>query len=118
MTIEGVPNSVYSQGIPKSRFYSEAKRVFNKREGLYDRFITIREFYSSKFALFVDLRDIEDNSRHGGGKKDINTQSGVLLEITKLTTTANGKCRIFVLSDGRELHKLRLEKYRILGYIT
>ena len=28
VTIEGVPNSVYSQGIPKSRFFSEAMRVF------------------------------------------------------------------------------------------
>lgn len=28
VTIEGVPNSVYSQGIPKSKFYAEAKRLF------------------------------------------------------------------------------------------
>ena len=30
----------------------------------------------------------------------INTQSGVILEITKLATTTNVKCRIFVLSDS------------------
>ena len=99
VTIEGAPNAVYSQGIPKNRFYSEAKRVFNSVED-YDRFITIREFYNSKFALVIDLRAIEDNSRHGAGKKVINTQSGVLLEITKLATTTNVKCRIYVLSDG------------------
>ena len=99
VTIEGAPNAVYSQGIPKNRFYSEAKKVFNSVED-YDRFITIREFYNSKFALVIDLRAIEDNSRHGAGKKVINTQSGVLLEITKLATTTNVKCRIFVLSDG------------------
>lgn len=28
LSIEGVPNSVFGQGIPKSRFYSEAKRLF------------------------------------------------------------------------------------------
>ena len=74
VTIEGAPNAVYSQGIPKNRFYSEAKRVFNSVED-YDRFITIREFYNSKFALVIDLRAIEDNTRHGAGKKVINTQS-------------------------------------------
>ena len=83
VTINRVPNAVYSQGIPKNRFCSED----------YDRFITIREFYN-KFTLVIDLRAIEDNSRHGAGNKVINTQSGVLLEITKLATTANVKCRI------------------------
>ena len=85
VTIEGVPNAVYSQGILKNRLYSEAKRVFNRVQDYY-RFITITEFYNSKFALLMDLRVIEDNSRHGAGKV-INTQSGVLLEITKLATT-------------------------------
>ena len=66
---------------------------------IYDRFITIAEFYNSKFVLLIDLRVIEDNSRHGAGKV-INTQSGVLLEITKLATTTNVKCRVFVLSDS------------------
>ena len=28
VTIEGIPNFVYSQGIPKSRFFKEANRVF------------------------------------------------------------------------------------------
>ena len=66
VAIEGVPNAVYSQGIPKNRFYSEAKRVFNNVAD-YDRFITIRQFYSDTFALVIDLRAIEDNSHHGAG---------------------------------------------------
>lgn len=82
------PNADYSQGLPKNRFYSEAKRVFNIVEEC-DRFITIRQFYNDKYALVIDLRAIEDNSRHGAGKKVINTQSGVLLEITKLATTVD-----------------------------
>ena len=66
ITIEGVPNAVYSQGIPKNRFYSEAKMVFNSAED-YDMFIIIREFYNSKFALVIEMRAIEDNSRRGAG---------------------------------------------------
>ena len=90
VTIEDVPNAVYSQGIPKNRFYSEAKRVFNNVDDS-DRFITIREFYKNKFALVIDLRSIEDSTWHGASKKVVNTQSGVLLEITNLATTANVK---------------------------
>ena len=32
VTIEGTPNSVYSQGIPKSRFFEETNRVFKYNE--------------------------------------------------------------------------------------
>ena len=99
VTIEGVPNAVYSQGLPKNRFYSEEKRVFNNVED-FDRFITIRQFYNDKYELAIDLRAIEDNSRHGAGKKVINTQSGILLKITKLSTMVDVKCRIYVLSNG------------------
>ena len=98
-TIQVLPNAVYSQGIPKNRVNGEAKSVFNGVED-YDRFITIREIHDSKFALVIDLRSIKDNTRHGAGKKVINTQSGVLLVITKLATTTGVKCRIFMLSDG------------------
>ena len=99
VTIEGNPNMMYSQGIPKNRFYSEAKRLFNKVED-YDRFITIQSFYKDRFALVIDLRSIEDNMKHATGKRIVNTQSGVLLEITKLVTTVDVTCRIYLLSDG------------------
>ena len=99
VTIEGVPNSVYSQGIPKSRFREEAGRLFGR---YYDpeRSVSLREFYKDQFACVVDLRTHDDNFATGTGKKLVNTQSGVLLEIKKLATTANVLCKMFVLSDG------------------
>jgi hypothetical protein len=33
VTVEGVPNAVYSQGIPKTRLYEEARRLFIRSEG-------------------------------------------------------------------------------------
>ena len=73
--------------------------MFNNVED-FDRFITIRQFYNDKYELAIDLRAIEDNSRHGAGKKVINTQIGVLLKIAKLPATVDVKCRIYVLSNG------------------
>ena len=90
VAIEGNPNMVFSQGIPKNRLYSEAKRVFNRVE--YDRFMTVQSFYK--------VRSIENNMKHATGKKIVNTKSCVLLEITKLATAVDVKCRIYVLSDG------------------
>lgn len=62
--------------------------------------MTIQKFYKSGFALVIDLRSIQDNRNVATDKKIVNTQSGVLLEITKKATTANVMCRVFVMSDG------------------
>ena len=101
LTIEGVPNSVFSQGLPKSRFFEEAKRFFCPmcEKSMADEFMTIDKFYKDGFAFVIDLRSTQDDTT-GGGKKIVNTQSGVLLEITKKTTTADVQCNIFIVSDA------------------
>ena len=99
ITIEGKPNLIYSQGIPKNRFYDEAKRMFLMVRD-HESEMSPQDFYRDKFALVIDLRSIEDTSRHETGKRIVNTQSGVLLEITKLATTADVICRTYVVSDA------------------
>ena len=82
VTIEGAPTEVYSQGIPKERFYDEAKRLLgNKMEK--DEFMKPQKFYKDKFALVIDLRSNEEMQKTGHGKKIVNTQNGILLEINK-----------------------------------
>ena len=75
VTIEGNPNMVYSQGINKNGFYSEAKREFNQVQD-YVRLISIQSFYNYLFALVIDLRSIVDNMKHETCKKSANTQLG------------------------------------------
>ena len=67
LQIEGVPNKVYSQGIPKSRFYEEAKRLFGSKDER-DEFMTFQKFYKNKFALVIDLRSHEELDKTGFGK--------------------------------------------------
>ena len=98
LTIEGVPNQVYSQGIPKSRFYDEAKRLLGSKLGM-DEFMTPEKFYKDKFALVIDLRSNEELDKTGHRKKIVNTQNGILLEIKKTAHTGNIHCYIFVVSD-------------------
>lgn len=98
VTIERIPNSVYSQGLNMSRLFIEAKKVFlnRKRDTL-----PITEFFSdNKFALTIDLRTFNDNNVSNNGTKILNTQSGIFLDITKEATTTDLICYIFVVSDG------------------
>ena len=100
LTIEGVPNSVYSQGIPNSRFYEEAKRLFSQKK-VKDQFMTVAKFYKDKFALVIDLRSHEEVNKTAHGKKIVNTQNGILLEIKKKAHSGNINWNIFVISDGQ-----------------
>ncbi|CAB3996848.1 Hypothetical predicted protein [Paramuricea clavata] len=98
VTVEGVSNAVYSQGIPKTRLYEEARRLFGTGEISHQ---TLTNFFKDKkFALVIDLRTVNDVSTFGNGAKIQTTQSGILVEITKKATTANVVCHMFVLSDG------------------
>ncbi|CAB4004522.1 Hypothetical predicted protein [Paramuricea clavata] len=101
LTIEGVPNAVFSQGLHKNRFFEEAKRFFCPmcKKSMADEFMSISRFFSDGFALVVDLRSTQDDTT-GGGRKIVNTQSGVLMEIKKRATTADVQCNIFVVSDA------------------
>ena len=65
-----------------------------------DKLTSIQKFYKDHFALVIDLRTVNDSFTSGNGKKLVNTQSGLLLEIKKKATTENIICKIFVLSDG------------------
>ena len=71
VTIEGVPNQIYSQGIPKSQFYDGTKRLSGLKDE-NDQFITPQKFYKHKFALVVNLRSDEEVEKPGHGKKIVN----------------------------------------------
>ena len=98
VTIEGTPNQIYGQGIPKNRFYDEAKRLFGN--GANNPLMTLKSFYKNHFALVVGLRNIEDNSVYQTGRKLTSTESGIQLEIQKKATTEDVDCHIFIISDG------------------
>ena len=98
ITVEGVPNAIFSQGMKKHHFFIEARRFFlNRKRDV----MSISDFYNNNnFALVVDLRSFNDGNVVGSGNKIINAQSGVLVEITKKATTKNVICYTYVVSDG------------------
>ena len=60
----------------------------------------ITDFYDNRYALWIDLRTTCDKNSTGDGKKLVQTQSGVLLEIKRTATAKDLLCHIFILSDA------------------
>ena len=97
VTIEGNPNSVYSQGLVKSKLFEEARKVFLNYET--DTLALTDFFAKDKFAIVIDLRTYPDNDVSGDGRKILNTQNGISLGIKKDRTTEDVVCNTFVVSD-------------------
>ena len=97
VTIEGNPNSVYSQGLTKSKLFEEARKVFLNYE---TDTLTFTDFFAKdKFALVIDLRTFPDNDVSGDRRKILNTQNGITLGIKKDKTSEDLVCNTFVVSD-------------------
>ena len=100
VSIEGKPNSVYSQGLTKSKIYEEARRFFGKTTNSCVDNLDKLSFLKNKYALVVDLRTVNQQYVIHTGRKIIGTQAGVMLSIEKSTMSADLTCHIFVIADG------------------
>ena len=68
ITVEGVPNMIYSRGIQKSKFFEEAKRFFGLVD-IGDQFLAVDKLCKDKFGLVIDLRTHMEQLSTGHGKK-------------------------------------------------
>ena len=94
MTIEGVPNQLYSQGMKAYQQWDEINKFFaltSKRSRETDKFAkdlkfsdtTLEKYLTERFALWLDLRTTDDNSLHGSGRRIENASEGITIQITK-----------------------------------
>jgi hypothetical protein len=120
ITIEGVPNQLYSQGMRAYQQWDEAKKFFaagSKRHpevamiakdlALAD--VSLGEFLTTKYALWLDLRTSDDDQLHGSGRAVLNASEGITIQISKTAEVA-GALNIFLyivmdaqlhIEDGR-----------------
>ena len=100
ITVEGLPNLVYSQDYKAQQQYSEICRYFKKS----NPYVTLANFYAdNKFGLFIDFRSNADDQLHGSGLKIVNSKDGIQLQITKSNTGASGNIMAFtyLISDSQ-----------------
>ena len=106
VTIEGIPNQLFSQGMHAYQMWDEARKLFapgRKRHpemavvakdlGLAD--VSLGEFLTSKFALWLNLRTTDDDRLHGSGRRIENASEGVTIQLTKKAEAA-GSSQLFI----------------------
>ena len=113
VTIEGIPNQLYAHGLHSYQIWDETKKLFAgenyvvKDSHLAD--VSLGEFLTNKFALWLDLRTTDDDQLHGSGRRVENASEGITVRITKTAETA-GKLNIYLflimdaqinIQDGR-----------------
>ena len=113
VTIEGVPNQLYAQGMRAYQQWDEARKFFaagSKRHpkvamvkkdlALAD--VTLGEFLTNKFALWLDLRTTDDDQLHYSGRRIENASEGVTIQITKTAEEAGAlNLYLYVIQDGQ-----------------
>ena len=104
VSTNGAPGTIYAKGIPKTRLYKEARRLFGQDICHYrqDSHMTLAKFFAnSHFALVVDMRTTSDPTVYGNGISVGTGQSaGILIEVQKKVTTDDLVCHIYAISDG------------------
>ena len=120
ITVEGKPNQLFFQGMRSfeqhdeiCKYFAEGKQKDNeasevqKHLQLYD--LSISDYLTNNYALWLDFRTIDENSLHGTGRRIENASEGITLQIEKKAEAA-GKLNAYVylimdaqlnIQDGR-----------------
>lgn len=113
VTIEGVPNQLYSQGLRSYQQWDEARKLHasgSKRQwavamaakdlALAD--VSLSEYLTSKYSLWLDLRSTDDDQLHGTGRRVENASEGLTIQITKMAEAAGVlNIYLYVIMDAQ-----------------
>ena len=111
--IEGKPNQLYAQGMRSFEQYDETRKYFpegKQKDGntnevqkhlqLHD--LSVGEYLTDKYALWLDFRMIDENSLHGRGRRIENALEGITLQIEKKVESAgNLIAYIYLIMDAQ-----------------
>ena len=115
VTVKGVPSRVYNEGIGCRDMWNELTRYFNPHAHTGRPNMNLTKYLAgNKFGPFIDLRSMADTTLHGNGRRLVNTQDGVTLEIERTASgSGNTHCHLFTISDsqmnimGRQLESVQ-----------
>ena len=109
VTVEGVPNELYAQDMEYRHQYDEIVKHFAEgrlkeagaiQKDLQLHNINIASYYTDKYALWLDVRTIDDNRLHGSGRRLENTSDGIRVQITKEAgASAKLSCYLYIFQD-------------------
>ncbi len=125
VTIEGIPNQLYAQGMRPYQMWDEVRRLMAggaKRhpevaavaKELQLHACDLGKYLSEEYALWLDLRSTDDDGLHGNGRRVENASEGITIQISK-EAEARGALNIYlyVIMDAQ----LNIENGRYVSAI-
>jgi hypothetical protein len=125
VTVEGIPNQLYAQGMRPYYFWEEARKLMaggpkrHPMAALVAKELSLSacdlgKFLSEEFALWLDLRPTDDDGLHGNGRRIENASEGLTIQISK-DAEAQGALNIYlyVIMDAQ----LNIENGRFVSAI-
>jgi len=96
VNIDGIPNKLFSKGMVQTDFWNSIRGRLGETDN-----VTQKDFYSDKFALWINLKTNPDNNIHGNGLLLNSTKDGVMLNFNRTVGgSGNITCHMFVIADA------------------
>ena len=98
ISLEGEVNQLYSHGLQAKDMYANALNYF----GTKGSNVSLGEFFTNKYCLFIDFRPTLDKILHGSGRRLKNAADRITLHITKNADDKGDiKCYLYVFQDAQ-----------------
>ncbi|XP_057300349.1 uncharacterized protein LOC130630607 [Hydractinia symbiolongicarpus] len=97
-TIEGSPNELFSHAMLPKDHMEQVAELF----GSHDSIVTIGQYLTERFALFLDFRSSSDHTLQGSGRLLQKLSDGITLHMTKKADgTGDIRCYVYLLMDAQ-----------------
>ena len=111
--VGGKPNQLYAQGMRSLEQYDETRKYLaegrqrdndaneiQKHLQLYN--LSLGEYLTDRYALWLDFRTIDENELHGTGRRIENASEGITLQIEKKAESAGAvNTYIYLIMDAQ-----------------
>ena len=111
--MEGKPNQLYAQGMRSFEQYDEICKYFaegKQRDNdaneiqmhlqLYN--LSLGEYFTDRYALWLDFRTIDENELHGTSRRIQNASEGITLQTGKKAESAGAlNAYIYLIMDAQ-----------------
>ena len=111
--MEGKPNQLYTQGMRSFEQYDEICKYFAEgkqnddnanevQKQLQPHNVSVGEYLTHKYALWLDFKTIDENNLHGMGRRIENASERIILQIKKKAESAgNLNAYIYLIMDAQ-----------------
>ena len=111
--VEGKPNQLYAQGMRSFEQYDEICKYFAEgsqndnntnevQKHLQLHNVSVGEYLTDRYALWLDFRMIDENKLHGTGRRMENASEGITLQIEKKEKSAGAlSAYIYLIMDAQ-----------------